>query len=296
MILIHIMLSIITCSVIIQHGVDAISIWNRTFAIHPEFSDIEYGDAVLGNYTTDSLSKCGAYCGAKNCLSFSFSNVTGICRVHSTSFPLCEPVIGNKNSGMSLPFYRELDYQTQFCPCSLDLQDGTWTVIHQRFDGSVDFERDWISYKNGFGSPPNGEFWIGLEDMYLLTKDRSQGLMIELYDKEDIRKCAYFNSFYIDNEASKYRLIVDDYTGTAGDSMSFHTGMQFSTTDQDNDLRSYGSCVAAFNGPGWLNDCLSQNLNGLYSVETGANAMCYRAFRGFTGLKKAKMLIKQKLL
>ncbi|XP_033758840.1 ficolin-2-like [Pecten maximus] len=290
------MLFFITFSIIFARSVNGVSIRNRTFVIHPEFSDVLYGDGLLGNYTTDTLTKCGAYCGTQNCLSFSYSNDTGICRIHSTSLPSCEPKLANQNSATSLPFYREQDYQQQFCPCSLDLEDGSWTVIHQRFDGSVDFERDWANYKGGFGNSPNGEFWLGLENIYLLTKDGSQALMVELFDKDDIRKCSYFNTFYISSEVDKYRLTVDDYVGTAGDSMSFHNGMQFSTTDQDNDLRGYGSCVAAFNGPGWLNDCLSNNLNGLYGVVSGANAMCWRGFRNFAGLKKAKMLIKGKLL
>lgn len=34
-------------------------------------------------------------------------------------------------------------------------------IIQQRFDGSVDFYRNWTDYKAGFGSI-DSEFWIGM--------------------------------------------------------------------------------------------------------------------------------------
>lgn len=52
-----------------------------------------------------------------------------------------------------------------------------------------------------------------------------------------------------------------------GDALKYHNGMQFSTTDQDND-RSSGKCVTN-NGPWWHDDCNHSGLNkkinsGLY--------------------------------
>ena len=40
----------------------------------------------------------------------------------------------------------------------------------QRFDGSLDFNRKWDEYRNGFGKLEEGEFWLGNEKVYLLTR------------------------------------------------------------------------------------------------------------------------------
>ena len=35
--------------------------------------------------------------------------------------------------------------------CSMEIDGGSWIVFQKRFNGSVDFNKKWNEYKNGFG-------------------------------------------------------------------------------------------------------------------------------------------------
>jgi hypothetical protein len=45
-------------------------------------------------------------------------------------------------------------------------------VFQQRFDGSVDFYRDWLTYEKGFGCLGH-EFWLGTFYVILNNLDES---------------------------------------------------------------------------------------------------------------------------
>jgi ficolin len=49
---------------------------------------------------------------------------------------------------------------------------------------------------------------------------------------------------------TKYKLQVSGYSGDAGDSMSGHSGFDFTTNDQDNDVYS-ANCAISFKGAWW---------------------------------------------
>ena len=65
--------------------------------------------------------------------------------------------------------------------CDMTMDGGGWTVFQRRLNGSVDFYRDWASYKNGFGDL-NGEFWLGSDNIHRLTAVDDVTLRVDLED------------------------------------------------------------------------------------------------------------------
>ncbi|XP_042367078.1 fibrinogen-like 2a [Plectropomus leopardus] len=152
--------------------------------------------------------------------------------------------------------------------CDMESFGGGWTVIQQRLDGSVSFNRTWAEYKKGFGNL-RGEFWLGNDHIHLMTKAKDMILRIELEDFEGVREYAKYDQFYVANEYLRYRLSVSGYSGTAGNAISFnkhfnHDQKFFSTPDRDNDMYPSGNCGAYYSSGWWFDACMSANLNGKY--------------------------------
>lgn len=138
--------------------------------------------------------------------------------------------------------------------CNSNLAGSGWTVIQRRINGSVDFKRNWSDYKQGFGNV-EGEFFIGLEKLHLMTTEQRYELYIHLVDQANEVRYARYDHFVVESEATKYELSsVGNYNGTAGDSMSFHKGYKFSTFDNDNDIWS-GDCANTIKGAWWYFYC-----------------------------------------
>lgn len=134
-----------------------------------------------------------------------------------------------------------------------------WTLIQRRQDGSVDFNRNLMQYKEGFGDLA-GEFWLGLTKIYRLTLNATKMLRIELRDDTGNTSYAEYNAFAI---GSSYELILlGDYTGTAGNSLRRHsnTPVKFRTPD-DSDIGAH------YKSGWWFESCIDSNLNGLYEKE-----------------------------
>ena len=146
--------------------------------------------------------------------------------------------------------------------CDMTTDGGGWTVFQRRQDGSVDFYRNWTEYQNGFGDL-NREFWLGLDKIHRLT-ETAQLLRIDLQDFDGSRRYAKYTSFTIANGDMKYALTVGQYSGDAGDSLDYHNGMNFTTKDNENDLRSSSNCAVQYQGAWWYKSCYHSNLNGVY--------------------------------
>uniref|UniRef100_A0A4W5RLP9 Fibrinogen gamma chain n=1 Tax=Hucho hucho TaxID=62062 RepID=A0A4W5RLP9_9TELE len=189
---------------------------------------------------------------------------------------------GAKTSG--LYYVKPLKAKEQFLVyCEIDSFGRGFTVLQRRRDGSVDFNKDWIQYKEGFGylSPDDTtDFWLGNEKMHLLSTQSSipYVLRIELTDWVGNKKYADYAMFKVGPEVDMYRLTYAYYFGgDAGDAFdgfdfgddpsdkfyTSHNGMQFSTSDKDND-KFQGNCAMQDGSGWWMNRCHAAHLNGKY--------------------------------
>ena len=103
--------------------------------------------------------------------------------------------------------------------CDMTTDGGGWTVFQRRLDGSVNFYVGWASYKNGFGNL-NGEFWLGNDNVHRLTAADDVMLRVDLEDFEGNFAYAEYSNFKVADEGNKYRLLIDGYKGTAGNSIT----------------------------------------------------------------------------
>ncbi|KAL8179904.1 UNVERIFIED_CONTAM: hypothetical protein K2H54_074015 [Gekko kuhli] len=87
--------------------------------------------------------------------------------------------------------------------CDMETDAGGWTVIQQRINGSISFQRNWKEYKQGFGDPP-GEYWLGNEAVHLLTNQGAYSLRVELVDWEGNRAYAQYEKFQLGSERQRY--------------------------------------------------------------------------------------------
>uniref|UniRef100_A0A1I8NTD0 Fibrinogen C-terminal domain-containing protein n=1 Tax=Stomoxys calcitrans TaxID=35570 RepID=A0A1I8NTD0_STOCA len=166
--------------------------------------------------------------------------------------------------------YRQNNQEDLILAINNQTQSQSWTTILQRLDGSVDFYRDWDQYKVGFGNPPNGEFFIGLDKLHELTSESPQELMVVMREWSGEMVHAHYDLFKIAGENEKYAITsLGNYNGDAEDALDYHLGMAFSTYDQDNDL-STRNCAEYFKGAWWFRSCYASHLNGPYRLEAAA--------------------------
>ena len=147
------------------------------------------------------------------------------------------------------------DFHILYAYCDQTTQGGGWTVFQKRQDGSVNFNRTWNDYKHGFGNI-EGEFWFGNDNIHDLTKPsfapkKSQLLInMKMKGQSDTVYIKY-NTFEITNEATKYVLKINGFSGNITDNprgMDYNNNIKFSTFDSDN--TGHVKCATNFGGGG----------------------------------------------
>ncbi|KAL4226606.1 hypothetical protein ACF0H5_014590 [Mactra antiquata] len=180
--------------------------------------------------------------------------------------------------------------------CDLETDGGGWTVIQRRIDGKEDFYRTYNEYEAGFGNV-TGEHYLGNKILNALTKSGQYELRVELVDYQRKMKFANYDTFVIDDATAKYKLHVDGYNGTAGDSLIFdHNGHAFSTYDSDNDGADKINCAEKQHGGYWYSACFKSNINGKWGVP-GEQGIIWGSYKDWTlyVLKRTEMKIRRKL-
>ena len=195
----------------------------------------------------------------------------------------------NRNSSYTIYPYGVLKASASVY-CEFDT-DGTWTVIQRRFNGSVDFYRNWTDYQKGFGSS-HGEYWIGNDIIHQITSHGNFTLKIVLTNWNNARKYAEYSVFIVANEMDNYRLTIGGYSGDARDSMVYHNGRQFSTRDRDNATDCFSSCGQ---GAWWHFNCCESSLNGVYfRYINSKHGIFWNSLDNQHAMKTTKMMIKRK--
>ena len=169
-------------------------------------------------------------------------------------------------------------------------------MIQRRMDGSINFNRSWNEYKAGFGNL-SGEHWLGLTYIHRLCASAPQQLRVCLEDIDSNTAYAQYSRFTVYGAADQYRLQISEYSGPAGDSMTYNSGQRFSTYDRDNDPNPNFFCARQYGSPWWhYNSCSYAHLNGKYHhtrFSGHGSVNWYHWERGWYSMKKASMKIRR---
>ncbi|XP_051860815.1 fibrinogen-like protein 1 [Drosophila albomicans] len=169
--------------------------------------------------------------------------------------------------------------------CDSQLAGPGWIVIQQRVWGNESFNRDWATYRKGFGSY-RSDFFLGLEKIYRITSLQRHELYIHLVAQNGSTYNARYDDFKISDEDNGYKLSLGKFSGTINeDAMRYAENKKFSTFDRDNDIHDR-NCAVVYKSGWWYTNCYNCNLNALY----GPSLNWYKR----NPLKEAKMLIRPK--
>ena len=157
--------------------------------------------------------------------------------------------------------------------CDTSNGGGGWLVVQRRQDGTVDFNRGWGEYEDGFGKL-TGEFWYGLRALHCLTGQGGWEMRMDIKLANGTNIFLQYEQFNVASAKDKYKLTVGGFQGTTTDPMAHHNGMYFTTKDNDNDNSSGGNCALVSGhttpiGGWWYNQCWRIAPNIIYNHRFG---------------------------
>ncbi|XP_051269537.1 tenascin isoform X6 [Dicentrarchus labrax] len=161
--------------------------------------------------------------------------------------------------------------------CDMTTDGGGWMVLLRRQNGKLEFYRNWKNYTAGFGNM-NDEFWLGLSNLHKITNSGHYELRVDMRDNGE-SAYAQYDKFTIAEPRSRYKVYIGAYSGTAGDSMTYHQGRPFSTYDNDNDI-AVTNCALSYKGAFWYKNCHRVNLMGKYGDNSHSKGINWFHWKG----------------
>ncbi|XP_032424932.1 tenascin isoform X2 [Xiphophorus hellerii] len=184
---------------------------------------------------------------------------------------------GETTSGLYTVYIGGEESQPVQVYCDMTTDGGGWLVFLRRQNGKLEFFRNWKSYTAGFGNMSD-EFWLGLSNLQKITSLGHYELRVDL---RDIGESAYaqYDKFTLAEPRTRYKVYLGAYSGTAGDSMSYHQGRPFSTYDNDNDI-AVTNCALSYKGAFWYKNCHRVNLMGKYGDSSHSKGINWFHWKG----------------
>ncbi|GFQ67202.1 techylectin-5A [Trichonephila clavata] len=241
---------------------------------------------------------------------FSFTSASNInaeqkiCKNHTKPMD-CGEVLDNGNTESGIytiwPRSRVSKYESLEVYCDMETAGGGWTVIQRRGDfGNAQnyFDKTWKDYKDGFGNLKR-EFWLGNDNINVITNQGKYSARFDMRNKERKYAFAVYDTFYIDEERTKYQLHIAQYSGNAGDAISTHNYRLFYTKDQHNIPPDRKKSSLMHTGGWWFNVFPSSNLNALNNngekhkvVEQGIAWSTFGRYSGVITFTEIKIRLK----
>lgn len=184
---------------------------------------------------------------------------------------------GDTSSGLYTVYLGGDENQPIQVYCDMATDGGGWIVFLRRQSGKLEFFRNWKNYTAGFGDM-NDEFWLGLSNLHKITAGGQYELRVDLRDKGETAYAQY-DKFSVSEPRMRYKVHVGGYSGTAGDSMTYHHGRPFSTYDHDNDI-AVTNCALSYKGAFWYKNCHRVNLMGRYGDNSHSKGVNWFHWKG----------------
>ncbi|KAM7416891.1 hypothetical protein PAMA_018798 [Pampus argenteus] len=184
---------------------------------------------------------------------------------------------GDTSSGLYTIYLGGDESQPIQVYCDMSTDGGGWIIFLRRQSGRLEFFRNWKNYTNGFGDM-NDEFWLGLSNLHKITAGGQYELRVDLRDKEETAYAQY-DKFSVSEPRTRYKVHVGGYSGSAGDSMTYHHGRPFSTYDHDNDI-AVTNCALSYKGAFWYKNCHRVNLMGRYGDNSHSKGVNWFHWKG----------------